>query len=270
MDLFSPLPAGWYYDPRCYCAFVVCKCNFLPSCDDRYIFYKDIHICMWVSVSMLNPQVLLCEPTPHPLLCSRRRYSAHFRGFLFLFGFHCWFRVAVTSCVLPVISTCFDCWLVIDPLPRNAATVSSSNTELKIIELGLKDSEEKLYQPPDSGGKDFFLSFQHFNHLRCARDFHACVKKTKTDHFNSTVFYYFYFILKYMQVCFTWVWFTVYMGFVSFNELWDTTKKFFPIPNRPIIINITLNLRDVWCAFEFWLLLTIVFIRERNFVKLSQ
>lgn len=63
-QFFFFLPTGWYYGPRCYCAFVVCKCNFLPRCDDRYIFYKDIHICMWVSVSMLNPPVLLCEP-PH-------------------------------------------------------------------------------------------------------------------------------------------------------------------------------------------------------------
>lgn len=161
----------------------MCKCNFLPSCDDRYIFYKDIHICMWVSVSMLNPQVLLCENPP--------RFKAAIRGSLsrqrfILFGFHCWFCVAVTSCVLPIISTCYDCWLFIDLLPRNAATVSSSNTELKIIESGLKDSEEKLYQPPDSGGKVLFiflifLSFQYFNHLRCARDFHVCVKKTKKN-----------------------------------------------------------------------------------------
>lgn len=153
-SFFLPLPTGWYYGPRCYCAFVVCKCNFLPSCDDRYIFYKDIHICMWVSVSMLNPQVLLCENPPRfkaAILSSLSR-----QRFIW-FGFHCWFCVAVTSCVLPVISTCYDCWLFIDLLPRNAATVSSSNTELKIIESGLKDSEEKLYQPPDSGGKVLFI-----------------------------------------------------------------------------------------------------------------
>lgn len=42
---------------------LLCIRVILPSCDDRYIFYKDIHICMWVTVSMLNSHVLLCE---HP------------------------------------------------------------------------------------------------------------------------------------------------------------------------------------------------------------
>ena len=41
----------------------LCISVILPSCDDRYIFYKDIHICMCVTVSMLNSHVLLCE---HP------------------------------------------------------------------------------------------------------------------------------------------------------------------------------------------------------------
>lgn len=42
---------------------LLCISVILPSCDDRYIFYKDIHICMWVTVSMLTSIVLLCE---HP------------------------------------------------------------------------------------------------------------------------------------------------------------------------------------------------------------
>lgn len=176
-------------------------------------------------MSMLNPQVLLCENPP--------RFKAAIRGSLsrqrfILFGFHC---VAVTSCVLPIISTCYDCWLFIDLLPRNAATVSSSNTELKIIESGLKDSEEKLYQPPDSGGKVlfifvFFLSFQYFNHLRCARDFHVCVKKTKKLITLIELIFILYFKIH-ARVFHLGLVYCLY-GFVSFNELWDKQQRNFP------------------------------------------
>jgi len=42
---------------------LLCISVILPSSDDSYIFYKDIHICMWVTVCMLTSHVLLCE---HP------------------------------------------------------------------------------------------------------------------------------------------------------------------------------------------------------------
>lgn len=131
---------------------------------------------------MLNPHVLLCENPP--------RFKAAILGsfvrqrFLFSFVFTVDFvsrfhPVFFPSCPLVMIAGCLS------TLPRNAATVSSSKTELKIIKSWLKDSEEKLYQPPDSGGKYFsfffvrffFKVFSIFNLLHCARDFHLCVNR---------------------------------------------------------------------------------------------
>lgn len=138
-------------------------------------------------------------------------------------------------------------------LPRNAAAVSSSKTDSKRTELGLKDSAEKLYQPPDSGGRDFyFLRFQYLSNLSCARHFHVCVKKkNQTDQFKSIVIY-FYFMIH-ARVFHLGLVYCLY-EFVSCNELWDTTKTFSPIPNWPIVINITLNLLYVWwiCALCIW------------------
>lgn len=48
---------------------LLCTCVILPKCDDGQIFYKDIHICMWVTVSMLKSHVLLCE---HPTMTLKK------------------------------------------------------------------------------------------------------------------------------------------------------------------------------------------------------
>lgn len=150
---------------------------------------------------MLNPHVSSCENPPRFTATIRGSFSRqHFWfGLVFLavdFVSRCHPVVFFLTLLPPsrppfvLIAGCLS------TLPRNAATVSSSKTKLKIFEF--RDSGEKLYQPPDSGGKDLF-SFFRFSVFLTSCTVHeipvcVCVKKQQpTDHFNlSVIFIYFF------------------------------------------------------------------------------
>lgn len=76
---------------------LLCTCVILPNCDEGSIFYKDIHICMWVNVSMLNSHVLCERPQFKTMMLK------HFWGSLLIIIMISAIRIIIRFCWVGVL-----------------------------------------------------------------------------------------------------------------------------------------------------------------------
>lgn len=146
---------------------LLCISVILPSCDDRYIFYKDIHIVCVLLCACWLP-MCCCVNT----LNLRQWYLGHFWGswnkvFIFIFlcvllNFIGWWW-AVTVCVFPPFS--FKSVLIItagcpSALPQNVARYRGPNRANYMEACHIKTNSKQ----PDASGY-FLMVFSIFNHF---------------------------------------------------------------------------------------------------------
>lgn len=135
------------------------------------IFYKDIPICMWVTVSMLNSHVLLCK---HPTMTLKKLWGK--------FAKYYYYHPVIILCIVLLNGgftvTSFTSFFPIlrsSAMPQNVVAYRCPNP-------GRNNYTERIYwsvcffyfNPQTQVGVGFFCNgFQYSSILRCARDVHV-------------------------------------------------------------------------------------------------
>lgn len=140
-------------------------CVILPNCDGGSIFYKDIHICTWVNVSMLNSHVLCERPQFKTMMLK------HFWGSLLIIIMISAIRITIRFCwvgVLLYVLGFHFLLFIFDSQIRSSVSHASKcciviRTQLEIPTLR-KDSWEKFQWTTRLRRKwGFFVMFFFFS-----------------------------------------------------------------------------------------------------------